>query len=74
MKNLYICSIKVLIHGFSRLEMVCGFAAAPILISGVLLYCGVMKSWQTCPLVSGVKVTGQTMCSAGFAKSGIDRG
>jgi len=24
----------------------------------VLVYCGVMKSWQTCPLVSGVGITG----------------
>ncbi len=25
-----------------------------------LKHCGVMKFWQTCPLVSGVEITGQT--------------
>ena len=37
-------------------------------------YCGVMKSWQTCPLVSGVGITGQTKSRADVTIGKADQG
>jgi predicted acetyltransferase len=72
---------KILFEYFGKKGRVSIFVVLKFFTRGVAgrkeakrVYCGVMKSWQTCPLVSGVKITEQTMCSAGSAKSGTDRG